>query len=311
MARSKITRTLPPLAKVCRSFRSLRAGDNRGERVLAELRKALKRLPIKQWQPFYSMRETALFFGVAVPTVAEVYRRLASEGLLVVSRGSMTTVRPRGRKTPRAHLTGVVAMPVWTPGFLTQTDYRLFHIECQHELQRQDMVGLPVFFQQSEELTPEFARQVCRMKPDAVLWRTPVATDRQTLEVIADSGTHVVTILDKTLDLPGGSYRVDSADALKDAFSAWRQAGIRQVVIPLRSRQIQSDEMEVETVARQVGLETTFTHARDVDGGGGWRTCFPQPPLLLDTGRPGAHPDGGAPVTPPHPAAGRVRGAIL
>lgn len=259
MARSKVTRTLPPLARVCRTFRGFRRGENHGERVRLELRAAIRRLRVGRWQPFYTMRDVAVHFGVSVPTVSEAYRRLAGEGLLVVSRGSMTTVRPRGRRKPRARLTGVVAMPVWTPGFLVQTDYRVFHVECQRELQRHDMVGLPVFFQQEEELTPEFARQVCRMKPDAVLWRMPAATDRQTLEVIADSGTHVVTILDGTAELPGASYRVKAEEALRRVLSDWKQAGIRRVLIPVGTRRHSADELEVETFARRLGLAPTYT----------------------------------------------------
>lgn len=258
MARTKVIRTLPALAKACGTFDGFRAGENHGERVRDELRAAIRCLRVSRWQPFYAMRDVADHFQVSVPTVSAIYRRLAAEGFLVVSRGSMTTVRPGGRKMPRARLTGVVAMPVWTPGFLVQSDYRIFHIECQRELQRHDMVGLPVFFQQEEELTPEFARQVCRMKPDAVLWRLPAASDRQTLEVIADSGTHVVTILDQTLDLPGGSYRVNTMDALRQAFIPWKRNGIRRLLVPLGQRLHRTDEIELETIARQSGLEATF-----------------------------------------------------
>lgn len=259
MARSKVTRALRPLAEACRTFQGFRPGENRSERLRSELRAAIRRLRVARWQPFYDMRTVARHFGVSVPTVSEAYRRLAGEGLLVVSRGSMTTVRPAGRKMPRARLTGVVAMPVWSPGFLVQSDYRKFHMECQRELQRHDMVGLPVFFQQAEELTPEFARQICRMMPDALLWRTPAAGDRQTLQVIADSGTQVITILDGPFDLPGASYRVAVSAALRQVFDAWRKAGVRRVLVPLGLRQHNVDENEVEAAARELGLGITFS----------------------------------------------------
>ncbi len=258
MARSKVTCALPPLATACRTFEAFRPGENHGERVRDELRAAIRRSRAAHWQPFYTMRDVAAHFRVSVPTVADAYRRLANEGLLVISRGSMTTVRPGGRKTPRARLTGVVAMPVWSPGFLVHRDSRAFYIECQREFQRHEMVGLPVFFEQEEELTPEFARQVCRMKPDAVLWRLPASSDRQTLEVIADSGTRVVTILDGSWDLPGASYRVQTGAALCRAFAAWQSEGLRRVIIPLGRRLHSSDETEVEAAARAAGLAVHF-----------------------------------------------------
>jgi hypothetical protein len=258
MARSVVTRTLPPLGKICRPFNGFAPGENRSARVLTALRTAIQKLRPTRWQPFYTMRAVAIHFGVSVPTVSEAYRRLANEGLLVVSRGSMTTIRPAGRKTPRARLTGVVAMPVWTPGFLVQGDYRTFHIECQREFQRHDMAGLPVFFQQEEELTPEFARQICRMMPDAVLWRTPAPSDRQTLLAIADSGTRVITILDIACDLPGASYKVTESNAKRQLFKSWSQTGIRRIIIPLGKRHQVTDETELESAARESGLEVTF-----------------------------------------------------
>lgn len=258
MARSRILCDLPPLAQSCATFDGFRSGENRGARVCAELRAVIRRARNSRWHPFYTMRDVAAHFGVSVPTVAEAYRRLANEGLLVVSRGSMTTVRPGGRKSPRARLTGVVAMPVWSPGFLVNRDSRSFFIACQREFQRHDMVGLPVFFDHEEELTPEFARQVCRMKPDAVLWRLPASSDRQTLEVIADSGTRVVTILDSSWDLPGASYRVSAAVALQRAFTVWQSDGVRRVVIPLGRRLQNTDERDVEVAVRAAGMTPQF-----------------------------------------------------
>jgi hypothetical protein len=139
VSHSRIEKQLSPLGEALPDFKGFLPGRAKSDQIreyligLARARRA--RTPM----PFYSMADTASFFGVAVSTVAEIYRRLAGEGWLVIRRGAMTVVPPRQLR-PRAHIRGIVAVPIWAPGFLWHHDWRVFIKRFEDAARRGDWV---------------------------------------------------------------------------------------------------------------------------------------------------------------------------
>src|SRR5664279_485635 len=127
MARKPIQRSFPALASQIHGFKGLTSRDHKRHALCGLLRQIAIRNRRRQSHPFYSMREVAMFFNVTLPTVGAVYKQLEREGLLLRRRSSMTELVPvahDGRQVTR----GVVAVPIYLPGFLMLRDWRSFFI---------------------------------------------------------------------------------------------------------------------------------------------------------------------------------------
>jgi len=253
--RTPVYRRLPDLRVLCRGFKGFRKGENKTGRIHEELLKCARRLQTSNWIAFYSMRQVADFFGVSVPTVASVFRRLQNDRVLVCSRSSRTSLCPRKARTARAQVRGVVVIPVWTPGFVVLAEFRVFHMELERALRRRDFVPEILFYRHGEETDPEFARRINRYRPDFVVWYAPARSDYQTVRIIMDSGVRVVAIAGAPFDCPAASYLLNQSNAVDEAMAAWRERGISGVVLPgIRPGSSESDVAIVESAARKAGL---------------------------------------------------------
>src|SRR5690348_11957266 len=117
MARKPVTRSLPSLRTLCPRNSGFAPTDNRVEKIVVDLKQAITKVRQSRPVTFYSMRDVAAHFGVALKTVGEAYRRVESDGLLTRIRGSKTVIR--GRRTRSLHpVRGVVGLPVYLPGFM-------------------------------------------------------------------------------------------------------------------------------------------------------------------------------------------------
>ena len=121
------------------------------------------------------MREVSAFFGVTLPSVGKVYRQLEREGLLVRKRSSVTELAPLKTGRPVVHR-GIVAVPIWLPGFLMFSDWREFFIELEQQLRRHNFVANLIFFRQGEDESPDFAQRVLGHEPESMVRLAPIPT---------------------------------------------------------------------------------------------------------------------------------------
>ncbi len=249
---------MPRLDEAVPDFTGFAPGRSRSDQIrdhLIVLARALRR---RQPAPFYSMPDIAGFFGVTVTTVARLYRTLEQEGLLQRKRGAMTLVRPR-QSRPRAHLRGVVAVPIWMPGFLRFAERRLFHRELDEQLHRHRFVGDPLFYRQGEENKPDFVDRVLDHQPDTVVWLMPASGDMETVQSIREAGVPVVAIVDQPA-LATEAYQISQHRAFVQGLTAWRRDGIRTVVIPGSKTDTSGNRSAVRDAATAIGMQLRYTN---------------------------------------------------
>src|SRR6188768_3480002 len=112
--RLPVEQSMPPLAEACAQFKGFKAGEKRLDRIFELLQAVIQRCRGAEAKRFYTMREVAAFFGVAVHTVETVYHRLNAEGVLIRVRSSQTMIAARTPR-PRFAVRGVVCVPIWLP----------------------------------------------------------------------------------------------------------------------------------------------------------------------------------------------------
>ena len=258
MAKSYIAKGLPCLAEALPDFTGFAPGLSRSDQIREHLIVLARALRQHRPAPFYSMPDIAGFFGVTVTTVARLYRTLEEEGLLQRKRGAMTLVCPR-QSRPRAHLRGVVAVPIWMPGFLRFAERRLFHRELDEQLRRHRFVGDPLFFRQGEENQPGFVDRVLDHQPDAVVWLMPATGDMETVRSIREAGVPVVVIADQP-ELAAEAYQISQRRAFEQGLAAWWRDGIRTVVIPVSKTDTSGNRSVVSDAAAAVGMQLRYTN---------------------------------------------------
>lgn len=218
----------PTLEELATWAASLPQDDNFSARLADRLRGVLRRIQRDEPQPFYSLRELACAFRLHHSTVADVYARLESEGLLVRVRGSGTLVP--ARRPVSQHQ--VVAVPVWLPGFRWIPEWRVFLMTLQEELSRHGAVADFIFYRQGEEVKPQFVTRVKAHRPDRLFWLEPhPVEDRQPLLRLVDAGLTPVTVTDRPMKLPGFGYWKDRQRAFEQGFHDWQAAGIKRVLV--------------------------------------------------------------------------------
>ncbi len=228
--RKPIQHRLPPLAKVFPGFRGLREDENKQQRIRELLLAGTRPLRRSQARPYYSMREVARFFGVAVPTAAKAYAALQHDGLLRRVRGSHTVLAARSAR-PQVPVRGVVALPVYLPNFIYFADVRRFYIRLEDHLRQQEFLADFIFFEQAEDWRPTFLPRLLQHHPDCVIWLIPLPLHRSILNTIRDSGIPVVVIADTPTFSPA-LYRLNWEHGLERALQAWQAAGIRRLEVP-------------------------------------------------------------------------------
>lgn len=264
MGRKPVERSLIPLPELFPGFRGFSPEENKSARLREHLWEAARKARGARATPFYSIREVAKFFDVSVPTAAESFRRLAQEGVLIQVRGSMTLVAG-DRAQPRIPVRGVVAVPIWLPGFMIFPDLRVFYVHLEEQLRRHNFVADLIFYRQSEEVEPEFARRVLSHHPDFVLWLAPVVADRQTVQMIADAGVRMITLTTEPLTVPGRQYRLNWETALERGLRQWKREGIERVLIPARRKHDASATFVLDAVVKRLGIPCEHPLVSDQD----------------------------------------------
>lgn len=230
MSTRKSAGEIPSLATLAEEIKQLPATANHSLHLYERLRATLTAAQGEQAQPFYSVRALATACGLHPSTVTDLYGRLEADGLLVRVRGSRTMVAPR-RRHSASHQ--VIAVPLWIPGFIYISDWRLFFIVLQDEFSRHGAVADFIFYRQGEEVDAGFVRRVKSHRPDLVFWHEPhPLADKQALLQLADAGLPVIATRDKPLlpALPG--YWIDRQPALRRGMEEWLAAGIRRIILP-------------------------------------------------------------------------------
>lgn len=263
MARKPIHRELPSLREQVPGFRRFGPGANKTFELEKQLRHIAERCRRKRPTPFYAMHEVAAFFGITVSTVGRVYRRLEKEGLLVPRRGSateLTALKPLRRVAHR----GVVAVPIWLPGFLLFEPWRVFFVELEERLRRHNFVASLIFYHYEEELHPAFVHRVLLHNPEYFIWLMPLITAVPTMEMLTDKGVRPI-VLTKGGDpaFHGQRYLLRTEHGGLCCLETWKARGIASV--RLVCSQGPSEDLIVRQ-AREAGMECQLT----VRGKTGW-----------------------------------------
>lgn len=256
MPRKPIHRELPPLAEQAPGFRRFARGANKTFELEQQLRQIAEHSRRKHPTPFYAMHDVAEFFGVTVSTVGRVYRRLEKQGLLVPRRGSATELTARKPLARVAHR-GVVAVPIWLPGFLLFETWRVFFVELEERLRRHNFVASLIFYRFEEELQPAFVQRVLLHNPEYFIWLMPLIRAVPTMEMLADKGVRPI-VLNKGGDpaFHGEHYLLRIERVCRRCLAAWRTRGISSVRI------VGSEDPEDLTArwAREAGMACRFSN---------------------------------------------------
>ena len=251
MARKPIHRELPPLAEQTPGFRRFARGANKTFELEKQLRQIAERSRRKSPTPFYAMHEVADFFGVTVSTVGRVYRRLEKDGLLVPRRGSsteLTALKPLRRVAHR----GIVAIPIWLPGFLIFETWRVFFVELEEQLRRHHFVASLIFYRYEEELQPAFVQRVLLHNPEYFIWLMPLITAVPTMEMLTDKGVRPI-VLTKGGDpaFHGQRYLLGIEQGFRRCLETWKAHGIASVRLVCS----QGPEDSIIGWVRETGME--------------------------------------------------------
>ncbi|MBI4024161.1 MAG: hypothetical protein HY360_04215 [Verrucomicrobia bacterium] len=230
MGRKTVIRSLPALKTFFPRFKGF-APDQHQIASLAELlRKPARALQRDAPHPFYAMREVARFFAMPLSSVAQVYQRLAAEGLLTRIHGAMTLVAGR-RLRARADVRAVVGVPVWWDGFAILQEWPPFHAGLEAALWRYNVLTNFIFFKHDQQMDPSFAERLLAHKLDFVIWPVPPAGALHTMQLLTDAGVRLIVLGDGTWTFPGQQYLLSWDQGLADGIDAWKKAGIASVVI--------------------------------------------------------------------------------
>ena len=207
---------------------------------LADIKDAAKLLDIirgialknrgQKTQVFYPIRDVARHFGVPISTVGRIYKQLEGEGVLASVRGSKTLLQGLsfGRQL---NVRGFVAMPTFTPHFVTLQDYRTFFIRTRRELRARGFAVATIFFDRNDLHPTRLVSRIDKYEADTILWHQPDRTAKETLARLKDSGVQVLGISDRGFPAIRCRYEVQREPAIAAILREWRsQCGIRAVV---------------------------------------------------------------------------------
>lgn len=232
MSRKSIARSLPPISEVL-STAALTEHSNKQRVVLEELKKAAKRLRRRKSQPFYSMREIAGFYKASLRTVARAYEMLEREGLFTRLRGSQTLLTGTADSTQNL-VRGIVGIPVWLHSIIVSPFTRVLWMELEECLRKEGFVADIIFFRTGEDFMPDFGERLLRHNLNYVIWHTPHPLASHVRLYLQDHGVKQLTIQMKESPMSTfpATYLLDWQPAYLAMAKAWREAGIRRVLIP-------------------------------------------------------------------------------
>lgn len=233
MARKPVSRELPPPEQLLHEFQGFDDSRSKQTALTTHLRKVARRLQKTKAHPFYSMREVVEQFKVPLRTVALAYEALEHEGILNRRRSSQTLLV--GKKiSPRKVVRAVVGIPVWLHAMVVSPYSRVLNIELEDRLRHHGFVADLIFFRSEEISSPDFAQRLIEHNLDYVLWHTPHPHAIDVLRSLQDHGVRQILIqpIDSQLHIALPSYLQDWQVAYRTMADAWRDVGIRHVIIP-------------------------------------------------------------------------------
>ena len=233
MARKPVPRDLPPSAELLGDFSGFDETLSKQAALTTHLRKIALRLQGAGARPFYSMREVVKQFRLPLRTVALAYEALEHEGLLNRRRSSHTLLV--GKKiSPRKQVRAVVGIPVWLHAMVVSPYSRNFHVEIENLLRQHGFVADLIFFRGDEVSSPDFAQRLIQHNLDFVLWHTPHPHAIDVLRTLRDHGVRQIIVqpIDSQLSIELPGYLQDWPGAYRAMARAWREAGIRAVLVP-------------------------------------------------------------------------------
>ena len=161
---------------------------------------------------------------------------------------------------------GIVAVPIWLPGFLMFSDWREFFIELEQQLRRHNFVANLIFFRQGEDESPDFAQRVLGHEPESMVRLAPIPT--MAFQMICEAGVRPVVLGNMPGQLlPGQRYFLSWNRGLQQCLAAWKKAGIRTVTIPRADpAPFTSATHAGERLIREAGLDCRIARP----GGADW-----------------------------------------
>lgn len=216
--------------------------ENKAELLL----QLVRRLALDQQgdapQNFISLREASNRFGVSLSTMAKVYRRLKSEGLIISVRGAKTILAGR-RSTRQLTVRGVIGVPVSLANFLAQPEYRMAILQMRAELLLHGFATNELYFQAPLDVAAGFlSARFSRASVDTVLWLLPNASVSEVSLRLQDLGMQLVSVTDRPTPF-ASRYRVRRVDALKAILRHWRsEAKLTMVKIVLAGGTTPADD---------------------------------------------------------------------
>jgi len=126
------------------------------------------------------------------------------------------------------------------------------------ELSSHHLAPVPVFYRQSEELTPAFVNRVLKHNPSHVLWHCPIPGYTSLLLSLRDHSLQLVGLLDQPMSFPGTVFRMNWEAALQRGLNHWvKHRGIREIIVP-RGRMSTTQSHCLERISQTIGMPFTF-----------------------------------------------------
>lgn len=247
--------SLPPLAKVLKSFRGFAKEDNKRGRVLERLRKIVAELRRPENFPFYSMREMAAGLAVPLRTVAIAYQKLESEGLLLRLRGSHTQLLgfDHGSQTKIA---GAVGLMLSIYSFRHYVHHRAFARQTGDALWKQSVIIDNVFFWDGEDSQSDFSDRLLRHHFDFAVWFQPLTHNRECILLLRDRGIRTLAISDAELHVVPAEIQIKWDQAYLKVLRHWKlKYQIEKIALPEEGQRTPARQQYFEAIARSEGLE--------------------------------------------------------
>lgn len=217
--------------------------ENKAELLFQRVRRLALAQQGEGPQKFISLRDASDRFGVSFSAMAEVYRRLKSEGLIISVRGAKTMLLGAFRSTRQLTVRGVIALPVSLANFLAQPEYRRAILQMRAKLLSHGFATNELYFQQPLDVAAGFfSARFSRASVDTVLWLLPDASAAEVGLRLQDLGVQQVSLTNRQTPF-ASRYRVRRVDALKAILRNWRSdAKLTRVKIVLTSETTPADD---------------------------------------------------------------------
>jgi len=179
------------------------------------------------------MREIATYFKASLRTVARAYEILEREGLFSLLRGSQTLLAGTTDSTQKL-VRGVVGIPIWLHSMVVSPFTRATWMEVEERLRKNGFVADLIFFRTGEDCLPDFGERLLEHDLNFIIWHTPHPLASHVRLYLQDHGVRQITIQMKESPMSEfpPTYLLDWQPAYREMANAWRDAGIRLVLIP-------------------------------------------------------------------------------